>query len=399
MTFNATNSIINNSQITIEGTPGGSSAQTPTGSSAFFYVYGADYTVQNIIWNINSGPGSSPYDGDNYGNAGGIIVYEVVDNMRWKNVTYNISTGPSRPGSSANDISVYYYYSNYSNLEDSIVKIRGTDGTVAGGVLTGPNGHHVFFYLNNTNFKSSSINVTPGAGGLGDPGPSTGVGGSSNWTITGNNSFINTNISSEGAYGNSVGGHVYFLDYGNSVYINVSLTAFTGSEGEECYYYLFDSDLSSFRNTDIDFVCKPSYMYLNSTELNFYDDVLIDLDNATSIFRIYADKALFWNFTVDNSSTMDSDFNNLSTSPKVGLRGGNTFGAGWTWNNPSSIDNQTYDEYFLKIIDVSFTKKSSDSGSYLYNYTNFTCSIKAYFDDDDLENYIYANITFLKDGA
>jgi hypothetical protein len=111
---------------------------------------------------------------------------------------------------------------------------------------------------------------------------------------------------------------------------------------------------------------------------------------------MYADRALFWNFTVESSASQNSNFYAESVSnPVLGLRGSNSFGI-WSWNQVTI--NKSFDEYFLKPKVISLIKKSSDVGSILYNYTNFTCSYNV---ERSMENEsgMYVNISLMKNGV
>ena len=267
---------------------------------------------------------------------------------------------------------------DYSNITNSIINIVGT---TTGTPSSGATSSFDTVYLKNSTFLASA---------------GQGINEHDIGTMTvylhGNNIFENSIVNA------SVTGATLFEieDDSNTLY-NKSTFNFIGT-GSTVNYTGIGSTKTEFREsvfncTSASTVCN---FIFNSTEINFYNKTTIDLNSATNVFKIYADRALFWNFTEDQSAAQDSDFYVKSVSNStIGLRGGNTFGA-WTWNN--STINQTFDRYFLSPTTLGIIKKSTDVGAILYNSTNFTCTYNVDRSSEN-ESGMYINISFLNNGA
>lgn len=126
--------------------------------------------------------------------------------------------------------------------------------------------------------------------------------------------------------------------------------------------------------------CK-TYLYGSGEEFNFLNNTKVNLSSATgqgylnitlSSNRAGLPGLVRWNYT-ELGSVITANVISEQTSYNSS-RGSLTETGTWTWNH--SVNDVVYDDYFTRIKSVGFQKVSSDLGSDLYNYTNFTCKAK-----------------------
>ena len=339
----------------------------------------------------------------NTSESSGVTVRLDIDIIKDGNIyDTNFSLTPSI-GISGGSIISDIEHSNLINVNYLMTGAKGTDATADSYIA------HTFEHLNITN---STIHAIGAIGGT----PSSYVFSSFNSIYLKNSTYISSAGQGVNIYG--IGGQSFVL-YGNNIFedsvINLSVTGTTNFDIYDYSNTFYNKTIfnfigtgstvnysaegtktefreSTFNCTSVSSVCK--FMF-NSTEINFYNKTTIDLNSATNTLKIYADRALFWDFIEDQSAAQDSDFyvRRVSNST-IGLRGSNTFGA-WTWNQ--NTINQSFDRYFLKPVTLGIVKKT-DVGTILYNSTNFTCTYKINRSNEN-ESGMYINISLLKDGA
>ena len=403
LTLDGDSTIINRSNIVLIGQAAFFENPPPTthrGGAITLNYYGT-VIEDDVAYDIDTGRGGGGGWG-NGGNGGALIFnHNSLNYTSIKNISIDMDTGDGMAGGGTSarggDSDIMLSHILGSRFDFVSFDIQGGDGTPRLGAGPGRGGKVI---VNLTNIFSTNLGIISRNGDNGDCAGGTTAGSNNVLYLMGTNNFTTSNISLKvGTYCSGQPDEIIF-DYGNihtnNFILNTSL-ALSGASND--FYYMSNATLSSFRNSTFDMDGSPTEVHFNATEINFYDNVLIDLETTTAIFRIYADRALFWNFTVNESSTIDSDFYNRSVAnATIGLRGNNTFGTGWTWNTLASQVNQTFDHYFFRGTIIELIKKSNDVSSFLYNFTNFTCRFKAEYSNEN-QTAIKSNISLVKDGV